>query len=222
MALGGQFTATRLGGAEGARGFGIQAPEVKLFLSDKTADFLNGIKSMAEQVQGAIANGLGDAISAGFDAAFAKGGNVGKGIAAFAGAVGKTIGGVFKQIGTQSLLGLSFMQKIKDAIIAFSPGLGITAAIGLIAFGSALQAGGDRAIQNASGGGSRSISASGYSGGVTNAPIVVNPVGSIANLAGVRAVSPTVINATIIGSPNDPVVQRGVNNLVDRSRRRTF
>jgi hypothetical protein len=218
-ALGGTLTTTPIGGLEGHRAFGIKAPDVSLFASKATEDMLNGIKSMAEQIQSALATGLGDAISAGFDAAFAKGGNIGKAGAALGAAALKTLGGVFKTIGQQSLIGLNFMESIKNAIIGFAPGLGIAAAVGLIAFGSLLQAAGGRMQDNASGGGSRSVSPSGYSGGV-NAPIVVQPVGRMASVGGLSG-GMTVINANIVGL-NDPGAQRQVADLLSRGSRRSF
>jgi hypothetical protein len=196
-----------------------------------TDDALKGIKTMADQVHGALANGLGDAIASGFDAAFS-----GKGIAGavgdFAGAALRVIGGVFKQIGTQALIGLKFLETIRQAIIAH-PALGIPAAIGLIALGSALQSTGSGA--GAARGASYSVAASGGYGGAGSitAPIIVNPTSSVTpsvpnpaaglrseDITSITPKAPIVVTGNYFLGTNDPSFQRHLVETFEKASKR--
>lgn len=186
----------------------------------KVADLGNSVRAnfvtpLGESIAHSISEGIGDSISAGFDAAFARGGNLGKaGKALTASALG-TLGGVFKQIGKESLLGLSFMKTITAAISSMDPVSGIFASLGLIALGSALQAGASRIGDSGSGsyGG-----ASSYSGGSNrSSTVTVAPFPTAAS--SIQAAKPVVNNFTIIGK-DDPTVQREMLELIARAQRR--
>lgn len=209
---GGTQTTTRLGGLEGARAFGLKAAD----LGDQFKNMV--VNPLAEQIRASLANGLGDAISAGFDAAFAKGGNIGKAAAAFGAGALSTLGGVFKQIGIHSLIGLKFMAAIEAAIKTFNPTLGIVASLGLIAFGSMLQSAGSRVSANASGGGS-----GGGASSTAPAQIIdrgfINPSSTSTTAANMTMRSPVNNFVTFIG-PNDPQAQRMWRELQRNSERR--
>jgi hypothetical protein len=207
------------------------AATVPTAMQSMTDEALKGIKTMADQVQGELANGLGDAIASGFDAAFS-----GKGIAGavgdFAGAALRVIGGVFKQIGTQALIGLKFLEAIREGIIAH-PALGIPAAIGLIALGSALQSAGSGA--GGARGASYSAAASvgyGGAGGIT-APIIVNPTTSVtppvpnpaaslrsADVTSITPQRPVVVTGNYFLGTNDPAFQRHLVETFEKAERR--
>jgi hypothetical protein len=126
---------------------GLKPADLPQSAGDQWAkQFLSGvIDPIGKTIQSGIQQTIGDSISAGFDAAFAKGANIGKVAGAFAGTALKTLGATFKSIGEQSLLGLQFMQAIQNAIASWNPVFGIAASIGLIALGSFLQSAGGRA-----------------------------------------------------------------------------
>ena len=212
MAIGGTLMTSKLGGEDGARTFNLRAADIA-----KKFD-LEFVSPLAEQIARSIQDGIGGALSAGFDAAFAKGGNIGKAASAFGASALATIGGVFKQIGVQSLIGLQFMNAIKVAITSWNPALGIAASIGLIALGSALQSAGSRMAENSMGGASSGSS-------VTSAPAQIIDRGSINPAATVGAGANATVRQpvnnyfTVIG-PNDPQAQRTFRELQRASQQR--
>lgn len=198
----------------------VDASKIKPTVAQDAADTLTKtvFEPMANAVTVGIGNTLGNAISAGFDAAFAKGGNFGKAAGAFAGAALSTIGGVFKQIGEESLIGLQFMAAIKNAILSWAPAIGLAAAIGLIAFGSLLQGAGSRM---SGGGGGGSYGGGGSSGASSSLPQIIdrgliNPANAAAG-SSVVARAPMVFN--IVGV-NDPTVQRQIQEIVRKGNDR--
>jgi hypothetical protein len=196
--------------------FGLKAPDVAHQFDNL---FVN---PLGEAITKSIGEGIGGAISAGFDAAFARGANIASVAGAFGGVALRTIGGVFKDIGMQSLLGMQLMADVKLAIAAWNPALGIAASIGLIALGAALQSAGGRM---GSAGGSFGGGGGGGSSSSVSPPTIIdrgfiNPAtATIGSAASMSAREPITLQPIIIG-PNDPVAQRAILELVRNAQRR--
>lgn len=191
------------------------------FMERTASAFERGAAELEQTIAGSLTDAITTGISQGF-AAFSQG-NIGDGFKAITGGFLSAVGGMFITIGKNMLLGLAFMEKIKASIIAFLPGAGIIAALGLIAFGGVLQGVGG----SIAGGGSRG---SGFA--VTDGRGV--PAGSagftrderergisrtIPN--GIQGNAPTpqphqTFNFTVIGE-NDPRAQRAIMNIVDNA-----
>lgn len=211
--LGGTFMTTRLGGDEGYRAFGLKAADLGKGFE---AQFVN---PLGETISKTIGDVIGSSIQSGFDAAFAKGGNIAAGAKALLGTATATMGGVFKDIGIQSLLGMQFMQSIKLAIASWNPALGVAASIGLIALGSAMQSAGGRLSSGGGGGGF-----SGGGGSSSSAPMIVdrgfiNPTSAASAAGSVSMRNVVVLAPTIIGA-DSITAQRAVKELIRNADRR--
>lgn len=209
MKLGGTLTTTRLPGLEGLKPKDLGDQFKNVF-----------VNPLAESITKTIGDGIGGAISAGFDAAFAKGANFGKVAAAFGASALSTVGAVFKDIGMQTLIGLKFMAAIKASIETWNPAFGVAASIGLIALGSALQSAGGRMASNASGGGF-----GGGGGGSSSSPSTIidrgfiDPTRSATAAGNVSMRNMIVLAPTVIGV-DSPTAQRGILELIRNAERR--
>ena len=162
-----------------------------------------------EQVGDSAAKGFVSTLAAGIrggvDAAL-RGGGIGSIFAGIGGAITAGLGSIFEEIGTAALAGMAIMAKIKAAIIAFAPEVGIPLAIGLIAFGALLQGAGGRL----GGGGS----AGGYGGGssvTSSLPQIIDRgfINPAAQNAGANVTPRASITMPILAvNPNDPATQR--------------
>jgi hypothetical protein len=204
-----------LGGLDGYRSFGLKPKDLGHTFESQF------VSPLADSISKSIGDGIGAAISSGFDAAFAKGANIGKVSAAFGASAISTLGGVFKQIGMESLLGLEFMNAIKVAITSWNPAFGIAASLGLIALGSAMQSAGGRMNANSAGGGG----SSGGGGGSSSPPTIIDrgfisPASSAIGAAGSMSTRNMIVLAPTIIGPNDPNAQRGILELVRNAERR--
>lgn len=170
-------------------------------------------EQMGQNISQSLGATLGDALSAGFTAAFN-----GEGIGGIISAFGKTIlagvGQIFTQLG-QTYLTYGIIMKSLAALLPnpFTAGLaGIAIGTALIAMGSALGA-------VASGGGRQSSGSSKFGGGSSGTTDIVrlkfvDRPGMASNLSPVQ---PIVINAY---GPNDPKTQRWMMESLANARRR--
>lgn len=172
---------------------------------------------LAENIGNSFGATLAESIAAGFANIF-EGGRFGarleNGFRAMAGAVLRGLGSVFQQIGITALAGMKLIATIKDAISSWAPGLGIPAALGLIALGAVLQAGGNSLANSGQGGvGGGGGYASNTGQTVINRGII-NPLNQVVtNPASIQA-RPTInLFATIIGK-NDASAQRDLVDMV--------
>lgn len=172
----------------------------------------------ADQVGRGIANTIGDAIGAGFEALFEKGGSLKNGFKALTGTLLAGLGDMFEQAGKQALLGLSFIKTIVDSIATMNPAVGIAAAVGLIALGAALKGAGGRVSASASGGGGGSAN---YSSPSLGGTIIVNPRGAsgTSSVAGMEARPSNNFYVSLFGK-DDPRAQRELLEMIDRGQRR--
>jgi hypothetical protein len=198
--------------------FGKQGPKAAKLVP--TPDQIDANKTIAEWKKFAdrlgteISSALATSLSRGFEALFANGGGLKSGFKAMTGALIEGLGDMFERVGESALVGLSFMQKIKDAILTFSPEIGIAAALGLIALGAAMKGAGAR-IVNGSGG----VGGAGSYGSTAPGTIVdrglINPTGpsNSGAAAGIQARPSIVFAPTLLGA-KDPTVLRTLDEML--------
>jgi len=175
---------------------------------------------MAQSVRDGLANALGDALSTGIQAAFAKGANFGDSMKAFGATLLSGLGSVMVAFG-QHLIQLGVALKV--AMSSFSSGNPygmIAAGVAILAVGSALKGAGGRAMSQAGfgggGGGGGAYSAPAMGGNQTLPTATYGPTSAAAGSA-IRPASS--MNVTIIG-PNDPSAQRAMQELMTKADRR--
>lgn len=175
---------------------------------------------LGERIGAEVASTLAASLSRGFEALFAKGGNLKDGFKAMTGALLEGLGTMFEQVGEKALIGAQFMQTLIAAISGFNPAGTIAAALGLIALGAAMKGAGSRLASGSSGGGG-GYSTSHYGSNYATGATFVNPSGasSTSSVAGMQAIQPIVNHNTFIGY-DDPRVQRDFLILQARANRR--
>jgi hypothetical protein len=216
----GAYVAATIGGAEGVLGGkGPTAAKIKLTPDQQEAERIVGEwKRFGDRLGDELSKSLASSFSKGFEALFSRGGNLKSGFKAMTGAVLEGLGTLFEQVGESALVGLSFMQRIKDAIMGFTPELGIAAAVGLIALGAALHGAGSRMASSGSGGGG-SYSSSAYAPIIHQSYATPAAPGSSPPASSITPRQAVHNYVTIIG-PNDPQAQRTFDELQRRSRER--
>lgn len=187
--------------------------------SAMTVAMVEGMKLAGEIAGNGFVDTLASSIEAGMARVFQKGANIGSVFAAIGQTALSGLGSIAVAIGRQFLTTFKFIDVMVTALKRLTPAIGVGAAIGLIAFGSAMQGAGNRMGANAGGfggggyGGGYSASA-GYGSTVIDRGIIDPTRG-----AGVAARSANNYNVTIIG-PNDPVAQRAIQELIYNAERR--
>lgn len=180
--------------------------------------FLANIENMAERIRSGIADSIGSAISAGFDAAFQKGANAGTVFAAIARSILSSMGEMFEEIGRNALIGLISMARIKAALLAFMPEIGIPLAIGLIAFGAFLKGSAGRVGANAAGGGGGGGGGSGYTSSlppIVNTGVITAASSSSSAASRLAPIAPVQNTIYVIG--DDPKAWRQVQQRLDEN-----
>lgn len=168
--------------------------------------------SIGEQFGNAVINGIAAGMAAGFAS-----GNWGEAFQTMTGAILVGLGQMAISIGTQSLAFLGFMQTIKDAIMSFMPGLGLPAALGMIALGTLMVGLGSSMGRGRIGGGSGSTV---YTQGPTVYTGTVSPLTpSVAPTSALSPIQPVTVHATFFGK-NDPTAQRELLEMIAQARRR--
>jgi hypothetical protein len=177
-----------------------------------------------QRVAKELSQTIGESFTKGFESAFTGGGLKGA-FKAMLGTVLEGLGAMFEQIGINALVGLEFMQNIAIAIATFSTGVGIAAAIGLIAAGAAMKAGGSAIARNGSpssaattGAGAPAAPYGGSIFGGVNPLTPIMPSGA-SSASSVNAKPSVTLNATFFGK-DDPKVQRELLEWVARAQRR--
>lgn len=168
-------------------------------------------KQVGESAAQGFSRSLVDGIRAGVSIAL-RGGGIGSIFAGVGGAIVSGLGTIFEQIGTAALAGMAIMAKIKAAIIAFAPEVGIPLALGLIAFGALLQgAGGGLGGRGGGGGGG------GYGNYSSSLPQIIdrgfiNP--GAANAAANVTPRASITMPILAINPNDPATKRLVDETI--------
>lgn len=176
-----------------------------------------GMIDQAKQIGNAFADTLADSIASGMQRAFAKGAGLSDVFGAIAQSALSGLGSISVQIGKAALAQMAFIKTIAEAIASWNPALGIAAAIGLIAFGSALQGAGGRI--GGAGGGYGGGGGYGSSGGYGSQVIdrgIIDPTRGAANLT---AKAPVNNYFNVIGE-RDPVAIRSLQRMLANGKER--
>lgn len=177
-----------------------------------TVAMVEGMRNAGELAGKGFVDTLASTIETGVARVFQKGANIGTVFAAIAESALSGLGSIAVSIGKAALTQFAFIKTISTAIASLNPAIGIAAAIGLIAFGSALGGAGQRIGANAGGGGyggggGAYGASSGYGGSIIDRGII-DPTRPMAS-----ARSTNQYNVTIIG-PNDPIAKRQFQELL--------
>lgn len=168
---------------------------------------------LAKEMQQRVGQTIGDALFNGFQTAFQRGSNIGKGIQDLTRTVLSGLGSMFMQIAEKALIASQFMQKIVG-FLTTNPWLAAAAAVAMMAFASQLGGAGG-------GGGGGSYGGS-YGGGTVIDRGIINPIAPTSPVTPVSSITPRPTNNfynTIIGV-NDASAQRQLQEMIRKANAR--
>lgn len=189
-------------------------------------EWVDAMVETGKQLGASVAQGLQSTLVSGIQAGMQQlvaGGGIGGAFKAFGGAILSGLGQIFVMIGERALAGLAIMAKVKHAIQAFLPEVGIPLAIGLIAFGTALQAVGG-GMGGGGGSGGRGYGGGGYGSSlpeIIDRGVIAAPTGAVARASAVAPRAGDTFHFTILG-PNDPQLHRDLAKTVELAKGRGF
>jgi hypothetical protein len=219
---------TVLGGVEGLGDEKIEAMRRRIpqaigpVLTEAQKAAAEAAMKMEESISATISSALITGVVGGIENAIATG-NIGEGFKALTTGLLAGLGDAMIQFGTQTAAFAQFMDKIVKGLYNLMPGSALAASIALIGLGAALK-GAARGMFNKGGGskgGSAAFSSMSFGGG-SGSPYgqttqLVFGSTSATTAAGMTPMGWT--NFTIIG-PNDPVAQRGLQEMLNNVNRR--
>ena len=188
--------------------------DVKRRLLEDAFDFEQQIPLI---IGSALAGGIADGLTQGFQRAF-EGGGISEGFKALTASLLGGLGTMLIQFGQQALLASDWMIALLESFRELNPYAGAAAAIGMIALGAALKGAAQAAFGRRSTGGGGSYNGA-FSGSGMSAvvPRMVFGGTSATQAVGMTPIAP--MNITVIG-PNDPSAQRAIQELITKANRR--